>query len=466
MEDHLPAAENQDANAEESDKDRWEAFVTQTDWSGPVMQESWYGHRNPCRRIALFVHLSSFLSAAALAFHAFPNWPILHPYLSPQSLKRIKESHADCLTAICHTVEDIQLECEMTTDMLVVMDSSTIPEDPLIALPAECHEAIRLSLGDGFEHKLLARTNDDDRDAASKATEKDDELPPREIDLIHFQDSTKGNDKEKPHNIPIFKVLPEHCIVEEGLLEALFLGEIFRGPTSGAALIDLVDSFSMKPGDREIIELRSYACPQYMSRSMREEILPKSTQVYELLLSWRRSGAIAIMYWFSMMYHSAMCATRIFFLTLPAFFLRLIIMPKNEIRGKRITLFHTLSTLLLLTTLADEGSGGLDEMMRTGVVVLSALSFGNHKAALEWSFLFFLSYMDLDSLSEVWDQTVVHYLYRLDSSKRLIPWIETSVSFLVPGFGLWKVVTVYVIYMAFPRIQRPSPPPRQDIKRD
>lgn len=432
-----------------SDVDRWRMFVTQTDWTGPVMRESWHGHGNPWNRIAMFIHLSALCSAMALAFHGFQNWPILYPFLTIKEWNQIKESHSACVSAICESVEDIQLECRMTWEQGIVMSPVDIDRVPL---PRECHDAIRLTFGDDFEQNLLMMGKVPADPSLARS------LPKKEIDLIHFRDMSQGG-AGSYNNIPIFQVLPDECLVQESLLEYLFLGDAFGGVSSGAILIDFVDSFSMQPGDRERIMLRSYACPNYMSQQTRKDIIPKLKQVYELLMSWRRSGAVCLMYWINLAYFSALCATRTFTILIPGFCLWLL-MPKYEIRGKRISWFTTVSTLLLLTTLTEEGTSQTGEMIRTGILVTTALSFGNQKAAMEWCFLFFLSYMDLRSLSEGCDEFIYQSIDHLDVIKKMVFWIDFIVSNLIPGYGLWKLVLLYAIYLSFPPKRLPEEPKR------
>jgi hypothetical protein len=135
-------------------------------------------------------------------------------------------------------------------------------------------------------------------------------------------------------------------------------------------------------------------------------------------------------------------------------------MPKYEIRGKRISWFTTVSTLLLLSTLTEEGISQNGDLLRTGFLVMTALSFGNQKAAMEWCFLFVLSYMDLRGLSESCEDFIYQSVHHLEFAKKTVFWVDFAVSNLIPGYGLWKIVLLYTVYFSFPPRQLPEEPKR------
>ena len=418
----------------ETELDRWRDLVTQVDWGGQVMQESWYGHRNPCRRLALWVHLSAFVGCLTLTFHAFSRWPILHPYLTPNELKDIKDSHSACFDSICQAVELITFTCEMTQDSQVVIVDDPLPAGR-VELPQECHRAIEKTFGKDAEHELLASARNADDDTTTR----------RQLDLLHF-----GNVTEDVKNIPIFQIRPDECLAYERLLEHLVLDDMFWGPTTLSFMVDLVDTFKMSPGDRQTVHLRTYVCPHSMSRLMKEEVLPQSKQVYKVFMKWRRTSTVALLYFCHMVYYSVNSATNMFFLLIPACVLWCFL-PKGELRGHRITLFHTLTTLLVLTALTEEGTASRLETIRTGILVASALSFDNSKAAVEWGFLYFLSFMEVDRI----DWSIPNdWLLSLDTSHKVIQWVSMIIPVLIPGDGLWKLVSLYVLCMSFPRREK------------
>jgi hypothetical protein len=422
---------NEANDRRETELDRWRDLVTQVDWGSQVMQESWYGHRHPCRRLALWVHLSAFVGCLTLTFHAFSSWPILHPYLTPNELKVIQDSHAACFDSLCRAVESITFTCEMMPDSQVVILDDPLPAGR-IELPQECHRAIEITFGKDSEHELLASARNAESDPSTR----------KQLDLLHF-----GNVTEDVTNIPIFQIQPEECLAYERLLEHLVLGDMFWGPTTLSFMIDLVDTFKMNPGDRQTVHLRTYVCPQSMSQHMKKEIIPQSKQVYKSFMKWRRTSTVALLYFCHMVYYSVNSATNMFFLLIPASVLWCFL-PKAEIRGQRITLFHTLTTLLLLTALTEEGTASRLETIRTGILIASALSFDNSKAAVEWGFLYFLSFMEVDRIE--WG-VPNDWLVALGPSFQVIQWASTIFPVLIPGDGLWKLVSLYVLYMAFPR---------------
>jgi hypothetical protein len=150
-----------------------------------------------------------------------------------------------------------------------------------------------------------------------------------------------------------------------------------------------------------------------------------------------------------MTFYSANNATNMFFLLIPAAILWCFL-PKNEIRGRRITLFHTLATLLILTALTEEGTASISETIRTGILVTSALSFDSSEAAVEWCFIYFLSFMEVGRID--WG-IPKSWIGAIDPSHPVLSWVSTVVPVLIPGDGLWKLVSLYVLYMAFPRQQ-------------
>lgn len=421
----------------ETEVDRWKAFVTQVDWSGEVMQESWYGHRNPCRRLALWVHFSSFIGCLTMTVHGFSNWPILRPYLSVEELTDIQNSHEACLESICSSLEDISFTCEMNDDASVIVVGDPLPTQR-VPLPDICHAAIEKTFGKDAEEQLLATNKNID---STKAVHRDSS---HRLDLLHFGDF--ANDTT---NIPLFKIHPGDCLAQEMLLEHLVFGDMFWGPASMSFMVDLVDSFSMNAGDQETVHLRSYVCPHSMSRLLQEEVLPQSQQLYRFFLTWRRSASVALMYFGHMTFFSAECATNIFFLLVPAMIL-CVMVPRNHIRGRKISFVSIMATLMILTSLTDEGTASTSETIRTGLLIVSALSFDNTKAATEWCFLYFLSYMEVGSIPI---NFLNDWLSPFDTSQKMLPWVETILSILIPGDGLWKLVSVYVLYMAFPTVK-------------
>ncbi len=415
----------------------WEAFVVQTDWSGKVMQESWYGHHNPCCRIAMFVILSSICSTAAVALHAFQRWPILHPFLTIQELDYMKDSHEKCVAAICQSVEHIEFDCEMIQEGRVVLDRFTVSVDR-VPLPLECHEAIRVTFGDDFLDEGMQLEGNTTTIAPTRIGNA---ISNKGIDLIHFQDLARR--KGLHYNVPIFQILPDQCLLQENLLEYHF---------------SLVDSITMQPGSRERIELRNFACPEHMSRQTPLGILPKSMDFYGLIMAWRRSGTLFLLCLLHVAGNFAKCAARALFLLVPSLLLWIFVLPKDEIRGCRISLFSTISTLLLLRTLSDNRGGEMEEMIRTGIVFVSATSFANQKAAMEWVFLFFVSYMDFGIIWDSWNDTVADSFDRAYTSKNILDGIRFLIALLIPGSGFWKLVTVYVVYMAFPKSKKEQDP--------
>lgn len=353
----------------------WKAFVTQTEWSGQVMQETWYGHHYPCHRIAMFCLLSSLCSTIALACHAFLHWPILDPFLTVHALERIRTVHEKCFTAVCTSVEHIHFECEMDKDGQVWMDDFTVSVD-LIPLPWECKEAIRVTFGQDMlvddNRVVRALTPTQNHSAASgleSTTSTDNEII---IDLIHFQDMTERHGMQ--HHVPIFQILPEHCLLQENILEYNF---------------QLVDSFSMQAGDRERIELRNLACLEHMSHQNLYSIMPKTKKLYQWFMDWR----VSVLLCFTCLLHIAgsvaKCGTRVLFLLAPSLFLWLG-MPTNKIRKRTISWYSTITTLLLLRTLSDSRSGELEEIIRTGLVVVSACGLVTTRQ--QWSGVFFFSF--------------------------------------------------------------------------
>ena len=122
-------------------------------------------------------------------------------------------------------------------------------------------------------------------------------------------------------------------------------------------VIDLVkDPLAMTPGSKERVRLRTLACPKYMSPSMQKEILPALRKTYYFLWEWRISGALCVIYWANMAYYAALSASNLFIilpLSSALWFFGLRTKPK--LRGKSITSLSTISTLLLLVTLSDNG---------------------------------------------------------------------------------------------------------------
>jgi len=418
----------------ETERDRWYAMVTQVDWSGEIMKESWYGHRNPCHRLALWVHFSALLGCCTLTIHALSSWPILRPFLTVSELKDMQASHEACFESLCRALESISFTCEMMHDSQI-----TIVDDPFpagrIEFPQECHIAIEKTFGKESESALLA--------SGRNPYDNDDDEVKRELDLLHF-----GTVSKEIKNIPIFQIRPEDCLVQERLLEHLLVANTPGGPSSMSFMIDIVDSFAMNPGDRQTVHLRSYICPHSMSQFMLREILPQSKQVYSTFMTWRRTTGVALIYFFHMAFYSAKSATNLFYLFIPATILWYFL-PKNEIRGQRITFFNTLGTLLLLTTLTDEGTASYADTIRTGILVTSAFSFHNSNAAVEWCFLFFLSCMEIHKIN-----VPNGWLLALDPSQRITPLVDAIIDVIIPGEGLWKWVWLYILYMSFPRMNR------------
>ena len=419
----------------------WKAFVTQTEWSGQVMHETWYGHHHPCRRIAMFVLLSCMCSTIALSFHAFLRWPILDPFLTVEDLTRISTVHENCFTAICTSLEHIDFECEMSQDGKVLMDDFTVSVDR-IPLPWECREAIRVTFGpDVLEDKVGLATHPLKNHSVWSGLESN---PSTEIilDLIHFQDMTERHGMK--HHVPIFQVIPERCLLQENILEYNF---------------PFVDSFVMQAGDRERIELRNFACLEHMSSNNQNlyNVMPKMKQLYNLFMAWRVTVLLGFLCFVQMAGSLAKCGTRVLFLLVPSLFLWLFL-PKNKIRERQISWYSTISTLLLLRTLSDSRSGELEELIRTGIVASGALWFGNKKAALEWCFLFFISYMDFGVAWDDywWNDTVADAFHRVYTSHSIVDGIQFLIALLLPGSGFWKLVTLYVVVMSFPVRNRPS----------
>jgi hypothetical protein len=225
----------------------------------------------------------------------------------------------------------------------------------------------------------------------------------------------------------------------------------FAGPYAAAPLIEFVDIFGTQPGTKQLVEFHSFACPEYMPQWMQKDIIPKSKELYNVLLTWRRSGAVCLVYWGNMVYHAAMSTSHMSMLLLPGLVLWLLL-PNSEGQVKRAPLWSTIATLLLLVTLAAEGKGSVDEMIRTAILVISALSFGNLQAAMEWAFLFFLSYMDIGSIGKQFVD-----LEQAPTNKFMLV-LEIMGDLFIPGNGwMWKLVIIYVVYMSFPRRRPPTP---------
>jgi hypothetical protein len=431
----------------ETELARWHDVVTQVDWGGQVMQESWYGHRYPCRRLALWIHFSSFVGCLTLAFQGFSSWPILRPYLTMDQLRDIQDSHAACFESLCRAVESISFTCEMNDDAQIIIVDHPWPTER-VALPDECHAAIEKTFGKGSEHKLLASRNDH-KDGNNGGAIL------RELDLLQFGDISKN-----ANNIPIFQIRTEDCLAQERLLEYLASGSMFSGSSSMSLMVDLVDSADMKPGDRETVHLRSYVCPKSMPRFISQEVIPQWKLIYKAFMKWRRAASVGLMYFFHMFFYSANCATNMLFLLVPAV-LMWRFLPNNEIRGHRITMFHTVTTLLILVSLTEVGTTLQSETIRTCILVMSALSFGNSKAAVEWCFLYVASFVEADRID--WG-IPLEWLLALDPTKKVVPWVTAVILVLIPGDGLLKLVSLYVLYMAFPRVANARPGMNEQVE--
>ena len=496
-------AQPQDDDDDNDDKkDKWKPFVLQTDWSGPIMQETWYqGHGNPCRRLALWVHLSSLLATMVLFGHALTQWPILQlaTRYNAQRTRAIQQSHTHCLQDICTALVDIEFDCQaQSTYGSIVLDEATLQglnwEDPStlvvdssssgwvarIPLPETCHHAMEQTFGETSSTMSSTHHYWPDLLHIPLSTR------PPQAEHTTIYDPSKSSSTTIQARKPLLQVLTEECMIYERIVELLLFGgrngESADGLRAGSSssilslealgVMDLVqDPLTMAPGARERVRLRSLACPKYMSSSVQKELLPALYKTYNFLWEWRISGALCVIYWANMAYYAAISATNVF-LILPfstalwLFGLR----TQPKLRGKSITLLSTISTVLLLVTLADDHGGGFGDnddnrhpaadswatTLRAGILIASALFlYDNPKAAMEWAFLLGLSSLNPSYLSDTWDEHVLIPLKALGSrsqlAQSLLVWIYNVVDIFIPGLGVWKLVTLYVVYYAYPR---------------
>ncbi len=426
----------------ETEVGRWRAVVTQVDWGGKVMQESWYGHHNPCLRLWLWMHFCSFVGFLTMTMqvHANSHWPILNPYSTLDQLRDIQDSHLACLEALCRAVEPISITCEMKDDeQLVVLD------DPLsvdrVAFPRECLVAIEKTFGNEPVKAFVFEGHDGTGDETTVL---------RELDLLHLGDiSSSGT------NIPLFQIRLTDCLFRalllEYLLEYLLAGVMIQDSSivsMDSNMVFLIDSIAMEPGDRETVHLGSYICPAHMSRHWREFGVPQLKLIYQALMEWRLTAIMALLYLIEMTYFTQRCTSYFFSLLIPACLLKAIL-PKNKIRGRRITFFHTFTTLLLLATVLDFRPADSTETIRTGVLVTSALAFHSNFAAMEWCFLYFLSWMRLQTIDWGVSEMVSTFPLRL-----------------IPGEGLWKFVFLHAVYRAWPKTAMPQERDSRPVEED
>lgn len=428
------------------------AFVAQTDWHGPVWEETFYGHHAPCRRFCLWL-LFPFVLFPVLApwlvqatNHArlldLVDVPILlAPALQPKeelpyvldpdfSYEEFEYLTTSCIDAARRFASDTRLSCHFEDD-----DDETDDENNAqafdhkgsdeIALPVECQRATRIMLNPKSSSSSSSKeTHNQGAGHAVRAAQGDGDQ--------HTEESRNEGAYTLLHSLRLSK---EECTIEfldsAGVSRFMLIVAGNDGPVDNVleSLLDegqvLVEYCAFLP----IIDARS------LFDSRREMII----------------FAGAVFFCMVVLLDILLVMNQ---LIISTFVVRLLLPKMSKDYGvDEVTFWSTWKAFLLMTALTETKHCLFGDKTFVLMTIPAAMAFyyREHRASWEWAFLGVLSY-GFESVHPWLDRVTAAVLTvdTLGIVYSLVSWV----GIIVPGEGWYKLVRVYVFVMAYPPVRQ------------
>lgn len=451
---------------DDDDADIPGAFFTQSDWTGKISRETWYGKHHPWRRILAFVMLSAWSSSASLLVwmytEVFPaDVPIMDISLTPHDLWKIKMTHYNCFHSLCDDIgRTTAVDCLVSDDGFSAKVELAEYQSPAVFFTEDCHIAIDATFGyrylDGDEKigaRPIALVNIQTEEIPANATASTKEHSAAKTSILTLLPDCSITVNASPDMNPeereyIRKTLNVDMSEWESTINGHYDKHKDNMDLSVAANLMGLPNDAKPPGYRESNVLKKLFCPEEMASEVQELILPSAGTIYNLVIDCRH----VILAVGLSLYSYCMSLGTLVWLMLrvlwPAWVMkRFLSWPES------IDYWHIWRSLLLLCLLSSFHANSL---VLTAAMTAGACYYRNTQAATEWAMLGVLAWSATDVVYPVLDSFLggdggLQQKWQQIDFLGIVPW---SIHLLVVGEGWWKLVTLYVVGRSYQSLRQ------------
>ena len=472
------------APLQEDDANLPGAFFTQSDWTGQVCRETWYGKHHPWRRILRFCVVSSWAWTASTLVWLYTDVfaavddtgnglivPIMQLDLTPRELERIKDTHYQCIQSLCENIgRTVEVACVVNDDGRSAHLELGEDQPELVFFTEECHFATEATFGmrylDGDEtigSKPIAflRIQTEEIPAnVTAAAQKTSNTPSSILTLL--PDCSITVNPSPMMNAEDMENIRQTLNVDVAEWEdSVFSGIDSQTGTDIYVKANLLGlpNHAKPPGYRESHVLKNLFCPEEMSDEIQEVILPNAGVIYHLVMECRHlllAGGLSL-YSYALSFGTlAWLMVRVLF---PAWIMkRFLSWPES------IGYWHIWRSLLLLCVVSRMGAN--NSWALTAAMVIGACYYRDTQAAMEWAFLGILAWGAPDTVYPVLDSFFSdggawQRAWQQIDFLGIVPW---SFHVLVVGEGWWKLVTLYVVGRSYQSLRRSLRPVTNELE--
>jgi hypothetical protein len=452
------------------DVDFQRAFFTQSNWTGSVLRESWYGKHAIWQRILFFSVLSSWAWTLSTIV-SLVAWNVVgsnnddDPFRIPllmatteRELNVIKQSHAECLASLCVEIgRGVDVDCIINDNGKTgrVEYGDNVPVE--IFFPQICHDATEATFGYPY---LNGDARLGMKPIAFITVPRETNIPRNETARTQNSLLTLLPDCSVTVNT-VMGLSPDELGLMKDKLNAGDWEKLYQEFKDTSDSIDLSLSLDLltftgkkqqqyTPGHRETHILKYLLCPNDMAPEIQNQLLPQLESIYNHVMDYRIELTTGILF----LYHAINSKLTLCWLMLRTLLPAMLMQRYLSWPHRSIRFWDIWRTLLLLCVISSYGTSSV---VLTLVMVLGALCYKDTTAAMEWAFLGILAWTANDTIYPYLDAWVGDSLANVMGIKIALALVHA----VVVGEGWWKIVTLYVVYKSYQGLQlikqRPDP---------